>query len=66
MCKAIVRNVRKSTKIILIRHTDKRQTKSPNQTIDLGFLLGKEFISPFSVFLGVYRDRRPDPVAWIR
>ena len=53
----------KSTKIILIRHTDKRQTKSPNQTIDLGFLLGKEFISPFLVFLGVYRDRRPDPVA---
>lgn len=52
--------------MILIRRTDKKQPKSPNQNIDLGFLVGKDFISPFSVFLGVYRDRRHDPVAWIR
>ena len=43
-----------------------KQTKSQNQHSDFGFLLGKEFIGPFSVFLGVYRDRRHDPVAWIR
>ena len=43
-----------------------KQTKSQNQHSDFGFLLGKEFIGPFLVFLGVYRDRRHDPVAWIR
>ena len=26
----------------------------------------EELIGPFLVFLGVYRDRRHDPVAWIR
>ena len=41
-------------------------TALKNQHADFGFLLGKEFIAPFSVFLGVYRDRRHDPVAWIR
>lgn len=40
-----------------------KQTKSQNQHSDFGFLLGKEFIAPFSVFLGVYKDRRHDPVA---
>ena len=41
-------------------------TALKNQHADFGFLLGKEFSGPFSVFLGVYRDQRHDPIAWIR
>ena len=33
--------------MILIRHTDKKQTKSPNQYFDLGSLLGKELLVLF-------------------
>ena len=36
--------------MILIRRTDKKQPKSPNQNIDLGFLVGKELRVLFQSF----------------